>query len=755
MRPNQPLVTRLSLSLAAVLAFGGACMSESDPAVTPPPIAPDVPGNATTTQLDGAFIPISRNGDTSARVFNALATTDGSKGTGVEQDFYLAINKKELGSRWFLSTYMAQSETTETGDFAWPYGTAVVSFKIQNGKLFMFRVQEGTDFSDLIKPEFVMEAYPLVTGVKSFESKTNSSDYVLFDPAAGMNRFTILGEKTFGVDVSLVFSQKFRKIKDGYTFEQVWTGKPNDPMADLQQVSGTLSLALRRYAEGEGYVPVVAPETGPTFFFTSDALRVKNEGTDMHYLRRWNINPKSQPIVWAIAPLADTITKDPRFAQYDIVGAIKTGIESWNQVFGFRALEARLAKEGEDYGADDVNYLAFDGDKSHGTAYGVARHNPNTGEVRGASIYFPLAMFSDKVSAKTSVTVASPTVATGTTTVSLSPDALDTDGKEKAHRSVQWGETRAENYCNLAIQSFDQLLATSAEAAADRKMGDKEYVERYISYVAMHEVGHTLGLRHNFKGSLHPPSSSVMDYTQTDDAVAFGSTPGSYDVAAIRKLYGLSDAAPADPFCTDEQAFVDPDCRTFDRGATPLATHYVPTYAFMADLFLSGILPPEYVVFVDDIVPHVRNAKDPAQRQAAYEAAVAPLRQPVGPKVKAAIRDTLTLQVYSRLFLRPLKTRGYQPPSVTAARPPVDPVLTSAVADVKTFLIDAEGTRSMEVRRASADLLKIFQHASAAAALKQARDVVAAKVPLLTGNAAFETMDLVNRIDRYLAAYFN
>ena len=46
----------------------------------------------------------------------------------------------------------------------------------------------------MLKPEYVMEAYPLVTGVKSFDRKTNSSDYVLFDPAAGNNRFTILGD---------------------------------------------------------------------------------------------------------------------------------------------------------------------------------------------------------------------------------------------------------------------------------------------------------------------------------------------------------------------------------------------------------------------------------------------------------------------------------------------------------------------------------------------------------------------------------
>jgi hypothetical protein len=739
-----------ALALLAAVVVGGACLSEAEkPAMTA--VTPDVPSNQPDGQLDGAFVPIARNPTgTAPRVVDLAKTTDTAKDGGIDQDFYLAISKKELGSRWFLSTYLAQSDF---GVFAMPLGTAVVSFKVQNNKLFMFKVQKGAEVSDLIKPEFVMEAYPLVTGVKSFEAKANANDYVLFDPAAGMNRFAILGsDKSFGVDINLVFSQKFRKIKDGYTFEQVWAGKPSDPMEPPDPLSGTLSLALRRYAESDGFVPMVLPP-GPEHFFATDPLLIKDEGETMRYVRRWNITQKGQPIVWAISPIAEQINKDPRFAAYDIVGALKTGIEAWNQVFGFRALEARVAKDGEDYGADDVNYFAFDSDKAADAAFGVSRYNPNTGEIRGASIYFPLAMFIDETPAKTSVVVPAMGGMPGTT-VSLPPGALRTDGKEPVRRSVKWGYTQGEDFCDLSIRSFDQLMAEAA-STPDKGMSNKDYVERYIAHVAMHEVGHTLGLRHNFKGSLRPPSSSVMDYLRTDDSVAFGSTPGSYDVAAIRQLYGLSDMAPADPFCTDPEENVDPDCRVFDKGATPLATHFAPFYANLAAKFLSGALPPEYVVFVDAMVPHVRKAKDPAQRLAAYQAAAEPLRLPVGALVKANIRDFLTVQFYQRLFIRPLPVRTSAPKEEVVARPPTDPVLTAAVADVKAFLIDAEGTRSMDVRRASADLLKAFQHATAATALKEAREAVAAKVPMLTGNAAFEAMDLVGRIDRYLGAYFN
>jgi predicted Zn-dependent protease len=36
-----------------------------------------------------------------------------------------------------------------------------------------------------------------------------------------------------------------------------------------------------------------------------------------------------------------------------------------------------------------------------------------------------------------------------------------------------------------------------------------QMVEDYVAGVVLHEIGHTLGLRHNFKGSLVPPSASV------------------------------------------------------------------------------------------------------------------------------------------------------------------------------------------------------------------------------------------------------
>jgi hypothetical protein len=72
---------------------------------------------------------------------------------GNGDDFYIAINKKELGKEWFLSGYLRQYYPGAPVDMgaARSLGTRVVSFKVQNGKLFVFDVARNKIFSDLFE----------------------------------------------------------------------------------------------------------------------------------------------------------------------------------------------------------------------------------------------------------------------------------------------------------------------------------------------------------------------------------------------------------------------------------------------------------------------------------------------------------------------------------------------------------------------------------------------------------------------------
>ncbi len=157
----------------------------------------------------------------------------------------------------------------------------------------------------------------------------------------------------------------------------------------------------------------------------------------------------------------------------------------------------------------------------------------------------------------------------------------------------------------LALAQADPPKDGDGSAAMDQLVGQA------IKEVTMHEVGHTLGLRHNFKGSTMLQASqlndlnitrkqglvgSVMDYAPVNLApkgVAqgdyFTTTLGPYDYWAIEYAYkplsGGTDgeaealqkiasrcASPGLDYATDEDLYGtdDPLVNLFDLGADPM-----------------------------------------------------------------------------------------------------------------------------------------------------------------------------------------
>ena len=339
------------------------------------------------------FIAVSRGALT--------ATSDaGADHAGDREHFYIAISRAELGKKWFMSGYLTQWYPTESPHTPMrSLGTRVVTFAVQNGKLFVFDATDGKTWSDVLDPTVVVESYPLVTDYAPFNALPNAGSYVLFDPSAGQNRFDIVSDDFAAMwqarfEIDLSFLQKFKSVEGGATWEQVFTGHTELHGAGVLAYeqpfrgSGTLSVALRRYSESAGFTPT---EFGPTqqHYFPSQSFQlVKNEAAYERYTSKWNIKPGMAPIPWRISRELLQMQADPRYAGIDLQGAITRGIESWNDAFGFPVFSVSLAAASESPGDDDKNFVVVDRNPGNGYAFANWRENPNTGEIRGASVYF-------------------------------------------------------------------------------------------------------------------------------------------------------------------------------------------------------------------------------------------------------------------------------------------------------------------------------------------------------------------------------
>ena len=270
--------------------------------------------------------------------------------------------------------------------------------------------------------------------------------------------------------------------------------------------------------------------------------------------------------------------------------AIKAGILAWNAAFeaaGFRnAIVVKEVdkdmspKERANFDPSNAAYNMvrwFMGNNA-GFAIGPSRANPLTGEIYNASISVSDSMA--RFLADESQLVPVKTAAKG----------ADIDDAYMAQSAV---EARA----GLAL----------LEGRGDLSPAERErFKQEYLTQVIAHEVGHTLGLRHNFKGSTMLGqdelgkdgllTGSLMDYLPPNISAGgeaqgpyYQTKVGPYDQWAIEYGYQPMPADPAGKastlssiaarsikdsklaYATDEDVLgSDPDSQRFDLGKDPV-----------------------------------------------------------------------------------------------------------------------------------------------------------------------------------------
>ncbi len=349
---------------------------------------------------------------------------------------------------------------------------------------------------------------------------------------------------------------------------------------------------LRELPEQPMAVRAADPRVG---FFTDSYTDLSNDlraNPRVHNLKRWRLEKKDPQAALSEPVKPITYWMDRNIPQR-YRASVQAGILEWNKAFeriGFKgAIVARQQPDDADFDTMDASHASirwFVG-ADVGFARGPSHSDPRTGEILDADIGM------SDVFGRSSRRLARDDV-TASFDHGTEHDACTyaTDGAQQMSFALDLLEARGE------------LEPDSPETEA--------FVQAYVKDTITHEVGHTLGLRHNFKastsvtreqlrdkafGSTRGISGSVMDYNAFNLPLAGEprgeanmSTLGAYDYWAIEYGYKPLDAAGetaalraiAERSLTDRSLVfaddgdvggeaLDPLVNTFDLGDDPLA----------------------------------------------------------------------------------------------------------------------------------------------------------------------------------------
>jgi len=245
----------------------------------------------------------------------------------------------------------------------------------------------------------------------------------------------------------------------------------------------------------------------------------------MDLIGKWDLQKKDQDkeLSEPIKPIVFWIENTTPLELRDY---IKEGVLAWNIAFeeaGFKnAIQVKVQPDDASWDAGDIRYNVLRWTSSPNPpfgGYGPSFTNPRTGEIIGADIMLEWVYLTNR---------------------------LNVDG--------------IFNGSQIGNECFSASMIQEGMMFADSlNINDPKIIEQSIIRLTLHEVGHTLGLNHNFKGSflhniedVHKPeitskvgvTSSVMEYPAINLAPLgyeqgdyYDIVPGPYDKWAIKFGY--------------------------------------------------------------------------------------------------------------------------------------------------------------------------------------------------------------------------
>ncbi len=442
-----------------------------------------------------------------------------------------------------------------------------------------------------------------------------SLDECFFSDLPNLGAWFSRPKNPYSVDKKRTVWGKILAFPKNIELEVRYTVTSSKPRFELSVPDSRAFTVHVRYSISElpmnnGYKPRLADDR-IGYFNTKiyDYDRFELDGTVVRYINRWHLekkNPRariSEPKEPIVFWLENTIPVEYR-------KPIRDGVLEWNKAFekaGFKnAIVVKQMPDDAKWDPADIRYNTIRWVASltgrGGGAFGPSRANPFTGQILDADVVF-FAPFNFIFSYNAYESPLSSLLSSEEET--LLPGKISPWYKDNLLMGFE--------------RDFGILDMLASGKIKDIKEVPKEYIYDFFKFLACHEVGHTLALRHNFKGSttialkdLHNKKitaresigNSIMEYLPSNLAPKgveqgdyWQKTIGAWDYWVIEYGYTPVDAKTPDDelpvldkiasrsnepkliYGADEDAYdfgpysmsIDPQCITFDLSNDPLA----------------------------------------------------------------------------------------------------------------------------------------------------------------------------------------
>ncbi len=521
----------------------------------------------------------------------------------VSDKSHVSIKLSALNKEFLLSANMLTQ--TPSPSFQ-GLQSRVVSFIERDGKIVMLDVTKNNVIAkDNIPQTLLITEFPIL-------SKNDNS--VVIDFNSGMNKLFVNGDWQAWEDQpdDAVYATSALTVSSSYLDEV----KVTDEAMFIRQIAqisqpasggGPTSFEpleiryqLKPYRPDPTFVPYEYTEQFKVGYFLANQ-HVLPDGSTSVYAAKWN---EKKPIKFAIS--ANTPEKYRPL--------LKEALEYWNKSMGAGSIVVeQLTDKSITAPQFDKNILQWIENDSAGFAFADAQVDPRSGEVTSAQIFM-----------------------TSVFTTSSDPKAIMLDDSQSAQnkkRPILKGFKSA-RFCERDIRK-EMSKRTAVDVAVTPDAMDKA-IRDYVYEVVAHEMGHVMGLRHNFAGNLVASydykdrkdfitkmyqdkkapadlvtSSSVMEYSLFEESAANGDLlraggPAlTYDDAAIKHLYKKMDLPPnLAPFCTDTQVDTFADCATHDAGKSVISSS-AGKYEYALNTTANRILR-SYIASKNQVRPEMR-----------------------------------------------------------------------------------------------------------------------------------------------------